>query len=487
MSGRVFLDDFNSTPNKTMSKRVLLDDFNEPEGRSRKVDGMVLRLTDLGNAERLVAEHGHDLRYTPGLGWFAWDARRWKRDADGEAMRRAKLAVRALYAEASEREGEERKRVAQWAIASESEARLRAAVKLAETERPVIVDADALDADPWVFNAANGTVDLRSGELHAHRRADLSTRLTPVVYEPEARSELWERFLERITGTDHEFAGFLQRAVGYSLTGHTSEEVLFFAHGPTATGKSSLLEAIRAVLGEYASTADFETFLKRRGDAGIRNDIARLAGTRLVVSIEVDEGKALAEGLLKLLTGGDTVAARFLYRETFEFQPRFKLWLAANERPRVSGDDAAIWRRILQLPFTQAIPEAERDERVNLELRTNPDVQAAILAWAVQGCLAWQRIGLAVPDCVRDYTAEYRAENDPIRDWLDDCCELDNEAWTSAAKLRTSYEGSCEANGEKPIAPNRFAAALTAKGFTKERRRPEGRGWKGVREQGVSP
>src|SRR5262249_32059747 len=157
--------------------------------------------------------------------------------------------------------------------------------------------------------------------------------------------------LERVTGGDAELASFLQRAVGYSLTGHTSEEVLFFLHGSTATGKSSKLDAIRAVLGEYAAVADFETFLKRRGDAGIRNDIARLAGARFVVSIEVDDGKALAEGLIKLLTGGDVVTARFLYREAFEFQPRFKLWLAANERPRVRADDAAMWRRIIQVPF----------------------------------------------------------------------------------------------------------------------------------------
>ena len=178
---------------------------------------------------------------------------------------------------------------------------------------------------------------------------------------------------------------FYRRAVGYSLTGHTSEEVLFFAHGPTATGKSSKLEAIRGVLGDYAATADFETFLKRHGDAGIRNDVARLAGARLVISVEVDDGKALAEGLLKLLTGGDTVAARFLYRETFEFRPVFKLWLAANDRPRVNADDAAMWRRILQLPFVNVIPEAERDERVKLALRNDPAVQTAILAWAVQG------------------------------------------------------------------------------------------------------
>lgn len=437
-------------------------------------------LTDLGNAERLIARHGKDIRFAPGIGWFAWDGRRWQRDIDGEIMRRAKLTVRSLYAEAADLDDDHaRKKLLAWANQSESEARLRAATKLAETERAVIVDPARLDADPWLFNAANGTINLRDGRLREHRREDLLTRITPVAYRPDARSDLWEEFLERVTGADGALSAFLQRAVGYTLTGHTSEEVLFFIHGSAATGKSSKLEAVRAVLGEYAAVADFETFLKRRGDAGIRNDIARLQGARFVVSIEVDDGKTLAEGLIKLLTGGDTVAARFLYRETFEFQPRFKLWLAANARPRVNADDAAMWRRILQVPFVHVIPEAERDERVKLELRTNPEVHAAILAWAVQGCLQWQNEGLAVPQTVLDYTAEYRAENDPLRDWLADSGTLDPAAWTATAALRDSYEAWCQANGEKPLGTKTFAGALASKGCTAEK--AGARGWRGIR------
>jgi putative DNA primase/helicase len=337
----------------------------------------LLPTTDLGNAERLVAEHGHDLRFAHGLGWFTWDGRRWRRDSDGEVMRRMKRTVRAIYAHAAELDdADDRKKLTKWAMQSESEQRLHAAISLAKTELSVIVDPIRLDADPWLFNAANGTIDLRTGDFREHRRTDLLTRITGAAYDADAHSELWQSSLQRATGGDDELAGFLQRAVGYSMTGHTMEDRLFFAHGPTATSKSTLLEAVKSALGEYAMTADFETFLKRRGDGGIRNDIARLDGARLVLSIEVDEGKSLAEGLLKLLTGGDTVTARFLYHEAFEFQPAFKIWLAANARPRVSAADAAMWRRILQVPFTQVIPEAERDERVKLELRTNPEVRS---------------------------------------------------------------------------------------------------------------
>jgi putative DNA primase/helicase len=438
-------------------------------------------LTDLGNAERLVASAKSELRYAPGLGWFAWDGRRWRRDADGAAMRAAAQSVRALFDEALGLDPDQRKKLVQFALASESEPRLRAAVKLAETQLPMIVEPRQLDAQPMLFNAANGTIELESGQLREHRREDLLTRITPVSYEPGVRAQLWEASLRRATGSDPELAAFLKRAFGYSLTGYVSEDKLFFAHGPTATAKSSMLEAIKQALGEYAMTADFETFLKRRGEAGIRNDVARLNGARLVVSVEVDEGKALAEGLLKQLTGGDAVAARFLYRETFEFYPVLKLWLVANARPRVNAEDDAMWRRIVQVPFTEVIPETERDERVKLRLRNDPGVQAAILAWAVEGCLEWQQSGLLIPERVRAYTADYRAENDQVGEWLDDCCALESVAWTSVGDLRRSYESWCETSGERPLGAKKFGAILEAKGYT-ARKSPAGdRGRAGLR------
>ncbi|MGD0167098.1 MAG: phage/plasmid primase, P4 family [Gaiellaceae bacterium] len=439
-------------------------------------------LTDYGNAERLVAAHGRDLRFAPGLGWLAWDGRRWKRDADGEVMRRAKLTIRKLFAKAAELEDSgERARVAKWAIACESQPRLVAAVKLAETELEVVADPDRLDADRFLLNVANGTIDLRSGELREHRCGDLLTKLADVVFVPDAHSELWEAFLERVTGSDRGEREFLERAAGYSLTGDTSEEVLFFCHGPTASGKSTFLDALQGAFGEYAQTADFETFLKRHGDVGIRNDIARLKAARLVVSIEVDEGKALAEGLLKLLTGGDRIAARFLYSELFEFRPALKLWLAANQRPRVNADDDAIWRRIVQIPFLEQIPEDERDPEVKRALRDDPNENSAVLAWAVQGALEWQRQRLAVPESVKDYTADYRAENDRLGEWFSDCVTLEPIATTSAKELRASYESWCETNGEKPIRRELFATALKSRGCDSYRGKGGTRHWQGVK------
>ena len=244
--------------------------------------------------------------------------------------------------------------------------------------------------------------------------------------------------------------------------------MLFFAHGPTATGKSSKLEAIRGVLGEYAATADFETFLKRHGDAGIRNDVrpARRCPPRDLV--EVDDGKALAEGLLKLLTGGDTVAARFLYRERSSSARVFKFWLAANDRPRVNADDDAMWRRILQLPFTNVIPRPNATSASSSRFApTRPSKQRSSPGPS-RAASNGSRMGSTSPLRPRLHDA-YRAENDPLSDWLADCCELDPAAWTTNAALREHYEPWCETNGEKPVTAKKLGTLLDARGYPYEK------------------
>jgi putative DNA primase/helicase len=344
----------------------------------------------------------------------------------------------------------------------------------------VVLAADRFDADPFLLTVANGTIDLRTGELRDHRREDLSTKASHVEYVPGARSDLWQEFLGKITAGDEELEGFLQRAAGYSLTGSTAEEKLFFPHGPAATGKSTFLEALKAVLGEYATTTDFETLLKRKGDRGIPNDIARLAGTRLVVSIEVDEGKQLAAGLVKQLTGGDTVIARFLRKEFFEFKPQFKLWLAANDRPQVSATDSGIWRRIVQIPFTVEIPEDERDRSLKQRLTSDPVIQTAILAWAVDGALVWREAGLDVPAKVKAYTEEYRQENDPLQDFLDECCLLQLEASVTRKGLRKAYERWAWTNHRPQLTARRFADLLKTRGVIAGSKEGQERTWLGI-------
>ena len=436
--------------------------------------------TDLGNAERLAAHAGSELRYSPGLGWLVWLGGRFVRDQDGAVVRRAKAAVRRIYLEAKdEADDGRRKTLAGWAVKSEAEPRIRAAVTLAQSDARLVVAPGQLDAHPMLLNVRNGTVDLTTGRRRGASRDDLMTKRADVEHNPDAADPMWAYFLQTVTGGDAELGRFLARAVGYSLTGDTGEEVLFFAHGPEATGKSTFLEAIKATLGDYATTADFEVFLRQR-DTGPRADVARLAGARFVTSQEVDDGRRLAEGLVKQLTGGDTVAARHLYRDTFEFRPQLKLWLAANARPRVSADDGAMWRRIVQVPFTVQVPEKDRDPDLKRHLTTDPWARSTILNWALGGCLEWQKSGLGVPEKVRDYTAEYRAENDPLRDWLDGACVLAPEAVTAVADLRSSYENWCEQAGDRPISGRAFGNALRQRGCEPERTANQ-RAWSGIR------
>ena len=339
-----------------------------------------------------------------------WSSVRWENDSTGGIELLAKRTVGEIYRAAAKLKADEREVLVKHALASESRAAINAMVMLARSEPGIPVRQSELDASPWLLNCLNGVVDLTTGELRPHRREDLLTRLCPVRYDAAARSELWEKMLQDATGGNRDLLNFLQAAAGYSITGATDEEVLFFVHGPAASGKSTFLESLKATLGDYAKTADFESFVQRREAGAVRNDIAELAGRRFVVSIEVDQGKKLAEGLVKLLTGGDTVRARFLYHESFEFTPVFKLWLAANHAPRVKDDDTAMWRRILRIPFDQTIPPQKRRPLVKATLR-NPAISGpAILAWAVEGALRWREERLHVPDVIRQATEDYRSE-----------------------------------------------------------------------------
>lgn len=400
------------------------------------------KLTDYGNAERLVYYHGENIRYCHDLKtWFVWDGTHWKEDNFGEIRRLAKDVVRRIYAEASECSNDDiRKSYLKHIKESESNFKQKAMIELAQSEIEVSILQSQLDSNDYFFNVLNGTIDLETGELLQHKRENLITRLSPVTYDPDVRFELWDNFLNTVTNGNEEIKDFLQQAVGYSLTGDTAEEVLFFVHGEASTGKSTFVEAVKAVMGDYAKTADFESFLKRKEVGGVRNDIANLAGARLVTSIEVDEGKALAEGLIKMITGGDTVRARFLYHEGFDFLPKMKLWLCANHIPKVRHDDTAMWRRILKIPFNHVISKEDRDPQVKKTLKDTSIAGPAILAWAVKGCLLYLERGkLCVPEDITKATEDYRESMDTMKPFIDECCVLGIAKMAKVSDLHNKY------------------------------------------------
>lgn len=465
------------------------------------------KLTDLGNAERLVARHGKDLRYSPALGWLVWDGRRWQRDASGETMRRAKHTVRQIYAEAaaltiraaalpvSESDDDPNRAQAarlskiaaglmDWAKKSEAAPRLAAAIELAKTEPGVYVHTDALDADPWRLNCLNGTLDLRTGALAPHSSVDLLTKLCPVSYDAEAAAPLWQQCLEDWQ-SEADVRDFLRRAAGYTLTGHTGEETAFFLYGTGRNGKSKFTEAIQGVMGEYAVRVPVETLMQsRKGEAeGATPHVAKLAGARLVIASEIKQSKRLDESFVKDVTGGDVLTARHLYHEPFEFRPALKLWIYGNHKPQIVGTDEGIWSRLPLIPFTVTIPKERRDMGLSDKLKAE---YPGILAWAVQGCLEWQKSRLAPPAAVLEASAAYREEMDPLAGFFDACCLMKPDAWAPTADLRGAYETWATAEGvEKQfrISPNEFAERLRQKGCRNEKRKRAGkqeRGWWGV-------
>lgn len=453
-------------------------------------------ITDLGSAHRLVAFHGHDLRHSAAVGWLAWDGKHWRSDAHVEAMTAAKLIPRSWAADAAvifqaamcANDKEEMETlhsrasfVVKHAKASESAAKLKAMLELASTEPGIAIEVGHLDADPWLLNVSNGTIDLRTGGLRPHDRSDLITRVAPTNYVPGARHPLWEKFLSDTTGGDNELARYLQRAAGSGLVGINIDEVMFFLFGPGGSGKSTFVGTVKATLGDYVMTADFETFLKKSGSSGIRNDIARLKGARIVTSIEVDDGKELAQGLVKTITGGDAVSARLLYKEFVEFVPGFSLWMVANHAPGFDADDDAMTRRIKVIPFAHGRSEGDRDPAVKATLQNPELVGEAILAWLVDGCLAWQAEGLGTATAVKNATADYHAEMDDIGHFIKECCTIGADCVVETGALYPAYKEWAQDNGVFPILTGTlFGRRLTKKGFQQTKVRGK-RGWRGLR------
>lgn len=434
-------------------------------------------LTDLGNAERLTAKHGHELRYAEAHGsWIAWDGRVWKPETFA-GTRCAISTVRSIYAEAAGLDDDARKALARWAIKSESSRAVEAMASLARSK--LLVKTDDLDVDAWSLNVENGIVDLKTGELKPHRQAAMMTKLATVAYDPAARHDVWDRFLDRMV-PDPEVREFLQRAAGYSLTGDTSEERLFFIHGPTASGKSTFIAALKAVLGDYAETCNFETFLEQRGGSAATTDLARLPGVRLAVSLEVDEGKRLAVALIKTVTGRDGISARHLYQKSFTYQPAFKLWLVANDRPRASASDSALWRRILMVPFEESLAVHEQDPTVKSTLTQDPACKAAVLAWAVQGVRLWLDEGLNPSEAVQRATSDYRREQDTIGDFLDDCCVMGAGLQVSNPEMWKAYEQWASSNGERAMSATSFGKRMKHHGLVQVRTARH-RVWHGIR------
>lgn len=419
-------------------------------------------LTDAGNGERFVAQHGRDVRFVPELGWMVWTGTHWTRDELKARMLMLQTA-RQIHVEAAEQSDSSRqKEIGDWARKAQQVQRLQGALWCAQPA--LAARAEDFDGETMLLPVANGTLDLRTGELHAHRREHYCTRLAPVYFDPTATCPTWLSFVGRVL-PDNDVRAFVQRLAGYSLTGSTAEQVLAFLYGNGRNGKSVFLERIAEILGEYHTPTRIETLSASRG-GGIPNDVAALAGARLVSVSETPEGSRLNESLIKDLSGGDTITARFLRREYFQFRPQFKLWIRGNHKPRISGTDDGIWRRVVLVPFTVQIPVEQIDKTLPDRLA---DELPGILNWVLEGCMQWQRSGLNPPAAVTDAVKEYRSEMDVLGEFIDDRCVTAPNAKAGATQLYGEYKRWCDDSGHQPVSSMRFGIALGERGFRKDK------------------
>ena len=415
------------------------------------------------NSEEALAldfarRHADKLRYVAIWNWwFIYDGTCWRVD---EKRKVFSLARELCREEANSiNKAHERRRVAS--------AKTRAAVvSLAGEDRRLAATKDQWDVNPWLLNTPGGTVDLCTGQMREHRPTDYITKITIATPDPACQTPLWTAFLAKVTRDDDEFQKYLARVSGYSLTGTTKEHALFFLFGEGGNGKTTYVKTTSDIMGDYHCTAPIETFVETNSDRH-PTELAMLRGSRLVTSTETEEGRYWAEKKITAITGGEKITARFMKQDFFTYLPEFKLMIAGNHKPSLRTVNEAIRRRVNLLPFMVKIEEAEKDKELPNKLMAE---WPGILSWMIDGCLAWQSgKGLKHPVVVTKATDEYLQAEDTIKLWLDECCRLEKDAWTSSKMLYAKWKSWAESYGEKVGNSKAFSQKLQSLGFARKR------------------
>ena len=429
----------------------------------------VFHLTELGNAERLVYYHGKNIRYCNELDWLIWNGKMWEEDSKRQIEALTAQTLRAIYGEAKATEdGYRKKQLNDWA--KKCERRNIRMNTILDTRPMVAVRKQELDSHKYLFNCENGVIDLKTGDLLPHDRDFLFTKISSVAYQKDADCPNWKAFLESIFideqgQPNYEIIDFMQKAIGYSLTGDTTEQVMFFLFGNGRNGKSTFINTVQQLLGDYGRQTNSDTFIKKKNDSSINNDIARLDGARFVSAVESEEGQQLSESLVKQITGGEKMSARFLRQEYFEFTPEFKVFFTTNHKPIVKGSDEGIWRRIRLVPFTVTIPKEKVDKKLPQKLAAE---MPGILRWAVEGCLKWQKEGLKEPEVIRKATEGYREDMDILGPYMSERCVVHPSAKIEAKELYKDYKNWCYENDEIELKNRAFYRQIEIRGFKKE-------------------
>ena len=396
------------------------------------------------------------MKYCHEIGkWFTWDGTKWAVD-NGKILGLAINTVKRIYTEADESD----QKLRTHALKSENVARIRGLITLAQAKCQKI-ELDQFDIDKMVLNVGNGILDLTDGTLHPHDPDKNHSKIAGANYDKNATCPVWLAFLDKIFAGNAELIGFIQRTIGYSLTADVTEEIFLILWGNGNNGKSTLTDTIGAVLGDYTRVAAPDIFMRNKVNQH-PTEIADLKGARFVSSEESDKNIRLNEGRVKMMVGTRKIKARMMRQDFFEFEQEYKLWFATNHKPVITGTDNGIWRRIQLVPFKVKIPEHEVDKHL---LKKLDKELSGILKWAVEGCLAWQRDGIQIPDIVKAATEEYRLESDILGSFIDDCCVLGLNIRVKAGELYSKYETWCDENGENSISNREFGKQIKIRGF----------------------
>ena len=437
----------------------------------------LLQFTDTTNAYRLLTVHGKDIRYNPlWKKWLVWNGCHWEMD-DGYLVHDKGLKIiRSIYEELLKTSDyKERIEIEKHAMLSESARRRKALIEVASWIPELNVKTDNLDKDPWLFNVRNGTIDLLKGIFREQMPEDLITRIANVDYDPNADCPNWKKFIMEIMNYNNDLIHFIQNAAGWAITGDTSEQTMFILYGTGANGKSTFLNVIMNLLGDYAIATPTETFMLKKGEQ-ITNDIARLRGTRFVTTTETEHGKRLSEPLIKQITGNDRMTARFLYGEYFNFVPTFKIFMATNHKPLIKGTDHGIWRRIKLIPFVTRIEEDKQDKHLEEKLMLEG---SGILNWLIDGARRWLKEGLKTPNVIINATDEYRAEMDVIGNFIKERCVQEPDYLIKARELFKCYQDWCDDHNEHAVSERFLGLSIKELGF-EQKRFNDGRYWQGI-------
>jgi len=422
--------------------------------------------TEDGLAAAFTRRFGKDWRYVAAWGrWLTWTGRRWNEDIVLYVQHLVRGICRSAAAKADSPRLKAR-------LASAST--ISAVERIARSDPKHASTVEEWDGDIWLLNSVGGVVNLKTGAMRAHDSQDRMTKITTAT--PSGQCPLWLSFLDQVTGNDKELQAYLQRVVGYCLTGSTQEHALFFLYGTGSNGKSVFVNTLVTILGDYAANAPMETFMDNRSDRH-PTDLAGLRGARVVTATETEQGRRWNESRIKEITGGDRITARFMHKDNFTYPPTFKVLMSGNHKPAIRNVDEAMRRRMHLIPFEVTIPREKRDRQLQDKLLKERD---GILAWALEGCLQWQRTGLLPPKSVQDATSEYFEGEDAMGRWIEERCVMSANAKSLTAELFNDWKQWADGAGEFVGSQRRFADLLITRGIEKWRNSVGLRGFRGI-------